>query len=69
MLLQMEAAFLRDRLLAAFDLGIEEFLDAAAIEAHEVIVVEPSLSSNTALPDSKLLRDSRPACSNCVSTR
>src|SRR5262249_30194622 len=39
MLVKLEAAFLRDRLLAPFDFGIEELFDAAAVDAHEVIVM------------------------------
>ena len=33
MVLQREAAFLRDQVLAALDLGIEELLDAPALQA------------------------------------
>ena len=39
MLLQLEAARLRDRSLALLDLGVEEFLDTAAVHAHQVVVV------------------------------
>jgi hypothetical protein len=52
-----------------FDLGVEELLHPAAGQAHQVVVVRPSLSSKTALPDSKWLRSRMPACSNCISTR
>src|ERR1700746_823579 len=34
-----EAAFLRDLELALLDLGIEEFLDATALQANQMIVV------------------------------
>ena len=36
---QLVAAFLRDGVLALFDLGIEEFLDMAAVEADQVVMV------------------------------
>lgn len=39
MLVQLEAALLRDGLLARFDLGVEKFLHAPAIHADEVVVV------------------------------
>ena len=38
-LLECESAFLGNEFLAAFDLGVEEFLDASAIQAHQVVVV------------------------------
>src|SRR5690606_16267787 len=37
--LQREAAILGDLVLALLDLGIEELLDVAALQAHEVIVM------------------------------
>ena len=39
MVLQLEAARLRDAALALLDLGVEELLDPAAVEADEVVVV------------------------------
>src|ERR1700682_2857239 len=39
MLLELEAAFFRDRLLAVLDFGVEEFFDAPAVETHQMIVV------------------------------
>jgi hypothetical protein len=69
MVLQLEAVLLGDGALACFDLGVEELLHPAAGQAHQVVVVRPSLSSKTALPDSKWLRSRMPACSNCISTR
>ncbi|KAH0445306.1 hypothetical protein KCU90_g472, partial [Aureobasidium melanogenum] len=41
MLLQLEAAFLCDGLLAALDLGVEKFFDESAIEANEMVVMRP----------------------------
>ncbi len=60
---------LRDLGLALLDFRVVELLDAPALHAHQVIVVLPSFSSNTALPDSKWWRIEDPACSNWVSTR
>ena len=37
--LQLEAARLRDGALALLDLGVEELLDPAAVQAHQVVVV------------------------------
>ena len=45
MLLQLEAALLRDLVLAPLDLGVVELLDPAAVQADQVVVVQPSLSS------------------------
>ena len=39
MVLQLEAARLRDAALALLDLGVEELLDPAAVEADQVVVV------------------------------
>jgi hypothetical protein len=69
MLLQLEAACLRDRLLPLLDLGVEEILDPPQSMQTRWSWCLPSLSSNTDLPVSKWLRDRCPACSNCISTR
>ena len=37
--MQLESARVRDAALALFDLGVEELLDAAAVHAHQVVVV------------------------------
>jgi hypothetical protein len=49
--------------------GVEELLDAAAGQAHQVVVVLALVELEHRLADSKLLRVSSPACSNCISTR
>jgi hypothetical protein len=41
----LEALGLGHQLLALLDLGVVELLDLAAIQAHQVVVVLPSLSS------------------------
>jgi hypothetical protein len=41
MLLEPEAALLRDGLLAIFDFGVEKLLDETAVDAHEMVVVGP----------------------------
>ena len=66
---QDEALFGRDAVLSLLDLDVDELLDAAAGQAHKVIVVRALVQLENARPASKLLRLSRPACSNWVSTR
>ena len=39
MVLQLEPACLRNAALALLDLGVEEFLDAAAIHANQMVMV------------------------------
>ena len=67
--LQVEAVGLGHGALALLDLGVVELLDAAAGQAHQVVVVLALVELEHRLADSKWLRDSSPACSNCISTR
>ena len=55
--------------LAPLDLGVVELLDAAALEAHQVVVVLALVELEHRLAGFEVVALSRPACSNWVSTR
>src|SRR6185312_10198982 len=55
-----EAAVARDLLLALLDLGIVELLHAAAMEAHEVVVVAALVQLIDRLPALEVVADEEP---------
>ena len=69
MFLDREAALLGDLCLAAFDFRIVEFLDTAAVDADQMVVVVAGVQFKTALPDSSGVRAGRPARTGSVRDR
>ena len=66
---QAVAVGLGHLVLQRLDVVVAEFIHASALQADQVVMVRPLMSSNTALPLSKVWRSSRPAASSCDSTR
>ena len=57
MLADLESAFVRDFGLALFDLGIEEFFDAPALQAHQMVVVPALVELEDRFPRLEMVAD------------
>ena len=60
MVVDLEAAVLRDLFLALLDLGIEELLDVPALHAHQVIVVPALVQLEHRLAGLEMVADQQP---------
>src|SRR5438046_8937582 len=56
-LADLESAFVRDFGLALFDLGIEEFFDAPALQAHQMVVVPALVELEDRFPRLEMVAD------------
>jgi len=64
-----ETALLGDLVLARFDFRVVEFLDASALHAYKMVVMAARVELEHGAAGFEWCRCSKPACSNCVSTR
>jgi hypothetical protein len=67
--LQLEPALGGDLALPPFDLGIHELFHPPAAHADHVVVVPALVELEEGLVAFEVRRSSRPACTNCISTR